>query len=137
LIAASDQWSVTLHTNKGLAGGSREALARTAETAMNPEVLDAFALLICAAEGPAAYPGIPGHEPDVAKGREQAATVSRAMAPIRQLVPNAGAYVSEADYFQQDWKRAYWGDHYSRLAQIKRKYDPHNLFHGHQTVGPV
>jgi len=135
LIAASDEWSVTLHTNKGLAGGSTEALARTAETAMNPEVLGAFALLICAAEGPPAYPGIPGHEPDIPKAREQAAAVSRAMAPIRQLVPNAGAYVSEADYFQKDWKRAYWGDHYERLAVIKRKYDPLNLFHGHQTVG--
>jgi FAD/FMN-containing dehydrogenase len=136
LIAASNEWSVTLHTNKGLAGGSPEALRSAAGTATNPEVLGAFALLICAAEGPAAYPGIPGHEPDVARGREQAAAVTRAMRPIRQLVPNAGAYVSEADYFQADWRRAYWGEHYPRLASIKRKYDPHNLFSGHQTVEP-
>jgi len=137
LIAASNQWSVTLHTNKGLAGGSREALAAAAETAMNPQVLEAFALLICAAEGPAAWPGIPGHEPDVAQGRKHAAAVTRAMAPIRSLVPNAGAYMSEADYFQRDWQHAYWGDHYPRLRQIKRKYDPGNLFHGHQTVGSI
>jgi FAD/FMN-containing dehydrogenase len=128
---------VTLHTNKGLAGGSPFALRSTADTAMNPEVLNAFALLICAAEGPPAWPGIPGHEPDIEKGRKQAAAVAGAMRPIRALVPNAGAYMSEADYFQRDWKDAYWGEHYSRLATIKRKYDTHNLFNGHQTVEPV
>ena len=137
LVAASNEWSVTLHTNKGLAGGSSEALRSTAGTAMNPEVLDAFALLICAAEGPPAWPRIPGHEPDIAKGRQQAAAVTSAMRPIRALVPNAGAYMSEADYFQSDWKRAYWGEHYPRLAKIKRRYDPDNLFNGHQTVEPI
>ena len=137
LIAAADEWTVTLHVNKGLAGGTSEALAATAETAMIPQVLNAFALLICAAEGPPAWTGIPGHEPDVADGRRDAAGVTRAMAPIRTLVPGAGAYVSEADYFQRDWKQAYWGEHYARLAQVKRKYDPNNLFHGHQTVEPA
>ncbi len=135
LISASAEWSVTLHTNKGIAGGSDYALRSTAETAMSPEVLDAFALIICAAEGPPAWPGIPGHEPDVNQGRTDAAAVTRAMAPIRALAPKAGAYASEADYFQSDWKHAYWGDHYARLEQIKGKYDPDNLFHGHQTVG--
>lgn len=137
LIAAADEWSITLHVNKGLAGGASEALAATAETATSPEVLHAFALAICAAEGPPAWPGIPGHEPDVADGRRDAAGVSRAMQAIRTLVPGAGAYVSEADYFQRDWQRAYWGEHYPRLQQIKRKYDPQNLFHGHQTVEPA
>jgi FAD/FMN-containing dehydrogenase len=137
LIAAANEWRITLHVNKGLAGGSSDALAATAETAMSPEVLNAFALIICAAEGPPAWPGIPGHEPDIADGRRDAAGVTRAMAPIRALVPNAGAYVSEADFFQRDWQRAYWGEHYARLARIKRKHDPSNLFHGHQTVEPA
>lgn len=137
LVEAASRWSITLHTNKGLAGGSDYALRSTAETAMSPEVLDAFALLICAADGAPAWPGIAGHEPDVAQGRKEAASVTRAMEPILALVPNAGAYMSEADYFQRDWQNAYWGEHYSRLEQIKRKYDPGNLFHGHQTVGSV
>ncbi len=44
--------------------------------------------------------------------------------------------MSEADYFGMDWKQAYWGPHYARLASIKRQYDPTNLFHGHHTVEP-
>jgi FAD/FMN-containing dehydrogenase len=137
LVAASAEWSLTLHTNKGLAGGSDHALRSVAETAMNGQVLDAFALVICAAEEPPAYPGIQGHEPKVTEGRSDAAGVTRAMAPIRSLVPNAGAYVSEADYFQDRWQRAYWGDNYARLQRIKRRYDPQNLFRGHQTVEPA
>ncbi len=40
---ASRNWSTTLHFNKGLAGAPAEALATSADTAMNPQVLDAFA----------------------------------------------------------------------------------------------
>jgi FAD/FMN-containing dehydrogenase len=134
LIAGSAAWPMTLHCNKGLAGGSAAALARTAETATNPAVLDAFALLICAADAPPAWPGIPGHEPDLALGRREAAAVRRAMVPIRTLVPDAGAYCSEADYFDQDWQRRYWGSHYPALQAVKRRVDPDNLFGGRNTV---
>lgn len=134
IVEGSRHWSVSLHTNKGLAGGSEEAIARTAGTATNPEVLEAFALLISAAEGPPAWPGIPGHEPDVERARRDAAAVSRAIAPILELAPGAGTYMSEADYFGEDWKRAYWGSHYGRLAAAKRRFDPHNLFRGHHSV---
>ncbi len=134
LIDASREWSVGLHTNKGLAGGSVEALSTTRETATNPEVLDAFALLICAADAPPAYPGIAAHEPDVAGGRQEAASVRRAMAPIVALDPSAGCYISEADYFEANWQRSYWGSNYPRLAAAKRSYDPRSLFAGHHTV---
>ncbi|MDQ8756209.1 FAD-binding oxidoreductase [Sphingosinicella sp. LHD-64] len=134
LVAASSIWGVALHTNKGLAGGTPFALARTRETATNPAVLNAFALLICAADAPPAWPGIPGHEPDLETGRRRAARVTEAMAPIRRLVPDAGAYVSESDYFERDWKRAYWGEHYRRLSAAKRRYDPSNLFRVHNGV---
>jgi FAD/FMN-containing dehydrogenase len=137
LVRASAIWGFSLHTNKGLGGGSPEAVAATRETAMNPEVLDAFALLICASNDEPAYPGIPGHEPDVAAGRGYAARVTAAMREIYRIAPNAGAYMSESDYFQRDWKRAYWGEHYPRLARTKRRYDPHWLFRGRNCVEPV
>jgi FAD/FMN-containing dehydrogenase len=136
LARAGNEWSITLHTNKGLGGGSGEAIAATRETATNPEVLDAFALVICAAGAPPAYPGIPGREPNVAEGRSDAASVTRAMREIYALAPTAGAYLSESDYFIEDWKRAHWGANYSRLAKAKRRYDPAWLFHGHHCVEP-
>jgi FAD/FMN-containing dehydrogenase len=134
LVRASAIWGFALHTNKGLGGGSPEAIAATRETAMNPEVLDAFALLICASNDEPAYPGIPGHEPDVADGRRYAARVTAAMREIYTVAPNAGAYMSESDYFQRDWKRAYWGEHYPALARAKRKYDPQWIFRGRNCV---
>ena len=138
LVRAADEWTITLHTNKGLAGGSDQALALTRETATNPDVLDAFALLICAAEEEApAYPGIQGHEPNVATARSDAAGVARAMAHIRHAVPTAGAYMSECDYFLKDWKSAHWGTNYKRLAEAKRRYDPSWLFKGHHCVEPA
>ena len=137
LVRSSAIWRISLHTNKGLGGGSREAIAASARTATNPEVLSAFALLICAAEEQPAYPGIPGHEPHIAQGRSDAARVTAAMREIYKVAPNAGAYVSESDYFQRDWKRAYWGPHYPALARAKRKYDPQWIFRGRNCVEPA
>jgi hypothetical protein len=37
----------------------------------------------------------------------------------------------------QDRVRASYGDHYGRLAAIKGKYDPHNLFRVNQNIKPA
>lgn len=131
LVEASAIWPVGLHFNKGLAGGSAAALSATARTATNPSVLDAFALLICAADSPPAWPGIPGHEPDLEVGRREAQKVAAAMAPIRAIAPRRASYLYEADYFEPDWKDSFWGGNYTRLASAKRAYDPSGLFRGH------
>lgn len=137
LLDASQHWRVTLHTNKGLAGSVPDALARTAGTATNPNVLDAFALLICAANGEPAWAGIPGHEPDRADGLRKAAAVTRAMAPMRAIAGNMGTYVSEADWFADGWAEAYWGTHLERLKAARRRYDPGGFFAGHHIVPPA
>src|SRR5262249_20410697 len=68
LTRASQIWPVALHCNKGLAGAPDNVLHWTKHTSMNPAVLDSFALAIAGANEPPAYPGIPGHQPDAAKG---------------------------------------------------------------------
>lgn len=135
LFAASAQWGFSLHFNKGLAGASAEEVEAARDTATNPEVLDAFALAITGGEEPATVPGIPGHEPNLATARRAAVAIGKTMDAFRKLVPNAGSYVSESDYFQKDWQRAFWGSNYPRLAKVKQRYDPDGLFFVHHGVG--
>jgi FAD/FMN-containing dehydrogenase len=135
LFAAARHWGVTLHVNKGLAGAPAEAIAAARDTAMNPAVLDAFALLISGAEGPPAYPGIPGHEPDLPAARRRAAAIEEAMGEVRKLVPNAGSYVAEGNFFDEAWRESFWGSNYARLLAVKDKYDPDGLFFVHHGVG--
>jgi len=135
LFASSRVSSVSLHFNKGLAGAPPDAIARAKDTATNPAVMTAFALVIVAdAQGPA-YPGIPGHEPSVVEGRKAATRIHQCVDKLRAIVPNGGAYVSESNYFESGWQQAYWGSNHARLAEIKRKYDPDGLFIVHNGVG--
>jgi FAD/FMN-containing dehydrogenase len=131
--AAARHAPVTFHFNKGLAGASPEVLKASRDTAMNPEVLDAFALAIMADGERPAYPG--WSEPDTRDAEASSARVRAADRAIRAAAPNAGSYMSECDYFLDDWKRASWGSHWPRLEAVKRRYDPDGLFVVHHGVG--
>jgi FAD/FMN-containing dehydrogenase len=136
LFAAAQYWSVSLHTNKGLAGAPAEAIEAARDTAMNPAVLDAFALIICAAKGPPAYPGIFGHEPDLPTARRHAEAIDKAMNEVRKLLlPNVGSYLAESDFFDKAWRQSFWGSNYPKLLAVKEKYDPDGLFFVHHGVG--
>lgn len=135
LFSASRFTEVELHFNKGLAGAPPEVIESAKGTAMNPAVCGAFALAIVAdGQGPA-YPGIPNHEPDVAKGRKAAETVHCCMNELRVIASGGGAYVSESNFFEPDFEQSYWGANHARLAEIKKKYDPDGLFFVHNGVG--
>ena len=135
LFAGSRRWRVALHFNKGLAGAPAAEVAAARETATNPAAADAFALAISASEAPPSFPGIAGHEPDVALARRNAKNITACMDELRKLVPNHGSYVSESNYFEPDWRGAFWGPNYARLRQVKDKYDPDGLFFVHHGVG--
>ena len=135
LFAATRHWGLSLHFNKGLAGASAEVLAASGDTAMNPAVLGAFALVIAGAEEEPAYPGVAGHEPDTALARREAQRIAHAMDELRKLVAQPGSYVSESNYFEPDWQQSFWGANYERLLAVKLRYDPQGLFFAHHGVG--
>ncbi len=135
LVAASREWDFALHFNKGLAGGRKSQIDAARDTATNPQVLDAFALVITGSGEAPAFPGIHGHEPDVQAARHDAAGNARMMDALYKLVPDAGSYVSESDYFLKDWQRRFWGPNYPRLQKVKQRYDPDGLFTVHHGVG--
>lgn len=134
LFAASRHSTVTLHYNKALAGAPPDAIAAVRDTPMNPAVAEAFALAIVANGGPPAYPGMPG-KPDLALARHNAAEIKQAIRVLRELVPNAGSYVSEAGFVDPDWQQHSFGANYTRLLEVKRRYDPECLFVTHHGVG--
>jgi FAD/FMN-containing dehydrogenase len=135
LFASSRYWKMALHFNKGLAGAPTEAIVAARDTATNPAVLHAFALAISAGEGPPAFPGVQGHEPDLAAARKDAEEIDKAMNEIRKIVPDPGSYLSESNYFERSWAQAFWGSNYPRLQAVKKKYDPEGLFFVHHGVG--
>jgi FAD/FMN-containing dehydrogenase len=135
LCTASQHAPVELHFQKGLAGGLAPAIAATRDTATNAKVLDAFALAIVGREGPPAYPGLVGHEPDFGNAHKSAAEVGKAMSALKALGADGGAYFAESDYFEKHWQQAYWGPNYPKLLEVKRKYDPDGLFFVHHGVG--
>lgn len=134
LVEASRRMIIRLHFNKGLAGGTPEAIAAARDTATNPKVMEAFCLAIIATGGAPRYPGLtpPG---DGAKAASDARSVDQATAILRAIAPDAGSYVSESNFFNADWRREFWGDNYPRLMAVKAKYDPDGLFTVHHGVG--
>jgi FAD/FMN-containing dehydrogenase len=135
IFLATRHWRLALHCNKGLAGAPAEEIEAARDTAMNPAVLNAFALAIIAGDEPPAFPGLRDHEPDTNAARANAQTINRCADELLKIAPGAGSYISESDYFEVNWKQSFWGPNYPRLAAIKKRYDPDGLFFTHHGVG--
>ena len=79
---------------------------------------------------PLAFPGLPGHDPNLAHARRSAEAIGRAMTELRPVAPNA-----ESNFFERNWQQAFWGSNYPRLLSVKKRYDPHGLFFVHHGAG--
>lgn len=134
LVSAAKHATVDVHVGKGLAGAHVDAVERSRDTSVNPTSLDAAGLFIIAG-GAQAFPGLPGHEPDLAALRADRTRMKAAFDIVYAATPGAGSYVNESDFHDQDWANAYWGTNYPRLLEIKNKYDPTGVFWGHHLVG--
>ncbi|KAK1139768.1 hypothetical protein N8T08_011164 [Aspergillus melleus] len=54
---------------------------------------------------------------------------------LSRLAPNSGAYMNEADFRQPNYQRAFYGENYAKLREIKKKYDPFDVFYAPTAVG--
>lgn len=50
-------------------------------------------------------------------------------AALKWLAPDTGCYTNEADRLDPDWQTDFYGSHYERLEQIKREFDPEEMFY--------
>ncbi|KAI8631449.1 hypothetical protein F5Y19DRAFT_493352 [Xylariaceae sp. FL1651] len=57
------------------------------------------------------------------------------MTLLRDVSPGAGSYMNEGDPGEPNWQQAFYGDHYDRLLEIKKKWDPTGVFWAPTTVG--
>lgn len=63
-------------------------------------------------------------------------TTSVVVPYMEEFTPGGNIYINEIDpLYQGDWKRYGYGRNYDRLLQIKKKYDPHDLFWSRFSVG--
>ena len=72
----------------------------------------------------------------VEEQREVERRVTEEMVPLLvELEPDMGAYLNEADANERDFQRSFWGDHYPRLREVKKRWDPEGIFITRVDVG--
>lgn len=54
---------------------------------------------------------------------------------MKDLAPNTGCYMNEADRFDPDYLQDFYGEHGSRLSGIKRRRDPWSVFYCPTCIG--
>ena len=58
------------------------------------------------------------------------------MQPWRDAAPNSGAYASESDVTEPNFKQSFYGtEKYARLLALKKRIDPTGLFYANLAVG--
>ncbi|KAF4945218.1 hypothetical protein FGADI_12117 [Fusarium gaditjirri] len=54
---------------------------------------------------------------------------------MKMVTPGLGTYLNEADPYDPDWKKDFYGKQYNWLKSVKQKYDPDDVFWCYRCVG--
>ena len=89
-----------------------------------------------AAKGRRPIPALPATSPTPLPRAGDAGAIDEAMDELRKIVPSAGSYVSESNYFDAGLAAILLGCELSAgCSAVKEKYDPAGLFFVHHGVG--
>lgn len=61
--------------------------------------------------------------------------VTAANGLLRELTPDSGCYLNEADVNEPDWQNSFFGSNFARLEAIKKQVDPQGVFSCWRCVG--
>ena len=102
-------------------------ISASAEVAVNPYIRQAlFSMTI----------GTPISYADWDATRSAQDMITHDLLPsVEKLTPRGAAYLNEADFQQSDFQRTIYGDNYEKLRNVKRKYDPSDIFYARTAVG--
>jgi FAD/FMN-containing dehydrogenase len=66
---------------------------------------------------------------------DQARMTTEFMPKIEAVTPGSGSYMNEADFQQEKWQDVFFGANFKKLEDVKKKYDPENVFYILKGVG--
>jgi FAD/FMN-containing dehydrogenase len=66
---------------------------------------------------------------------DQTRMTSEFMPKIEAVTPGSGSYMNEADFQQERWQDVFFGANFKKLEDVKKKYDPENVFYILKGVG--
>jgi hypothetical protein len=72
---------------------------------------------------------------DTTMETQQLSQLNVSLTALVELAPNTGAYVNEANPFETNYHKVFWGTNYPRLLAIKKALDPHDVFWCRACVG--
>ncbi|KAF2472977.1 FAD-binding domain-containing protein [Lindgomyces ingoldianus] len=111
----------------------------TLEVAGNPDnaVHPAFRETIMHAEGFDSSAWWDGKTPiaSISSQKSQHDRLQSYMQKWRDITPGSGSYINEGDAQEPEWKDAFFGSNYERLAAVKRRWDRWGLFYTVSGVG--
>ncbi|KAH7381401.1 hypothetical protein DE146DRAFT_740540 [Phaeosphaeria sp. MPI-PUGE-AT-0046c] len=63
------------------------------------------------------------------------ADITNKTSVLQSLAPETGAYFNEANPYEVEWQKSFWGVNYERLREVKNKYDPNKVLWCLRCVG--